>query len=98
MIGLGFDKNPISHANGPLYIGTASVDENLSVSDFELMNKHIIGLKVRLNSQAPFYFAPKVGSFVNGNENEASAGLFLKHERSFATRFLSARSYKESPW
>ena len=93
MIGLGSDKNPISHANGPLVIGNASVNENLSVSDFELMNKHITGLKVRL-----IYFAPKVGSFVNGNENEASAGLFLKHERSFATRFLSARSYKESPW
>ena len=26
------------------------VDENLSVSDFELMNKHITGLKVRLKS------------------------------------------------
>ena len=94
MIGLGSDENPISHANEPLFIGNASVYENLSVSDFELMNKHITGLKVRLNSQAPFYFASKVGSFVNGNEN----GLFLKHERSFATRFLSAPSYKESPW
>ena len=58
MIGLGSDENPISHANEPLFIGNASVYENLSVSDFELMNKHITGLKVRLNSQAPFYFAP----------------------------------------
>ena len=37
----------------------------------------------------------KLASFVNGNENEASAGLFLKHERSFATGFLSGLSYKE---
>ena len=59
MIGLGSDKNPISHANGPLVIGNASVNENLSVSDFELMNKHITGLKVRLNSKAPFLFCAK---------------------------------------
>ena len=61
------------------------------------MNVHITSLKLWLNSAGLFYFAAKLASFVNGNENEASAGLFLKHERSFATGFLSGLSYKELP-
>ena len=47
---------------------------------------------------SPFFILrQKLGSFVNGNENEASAGLFLQHERSFATGVLSGLSYKPSP-
>ena len=67
------------------------------VSDFKINERAYYKLKTLIEQRRSFFILrQKLASFVNGNENEASAALFLKHERSFATGFLSGLSYKKS--
>ena len=67
------------------------------VSDFKINEQAYYKLKTLIEQRRSFFILrQKLASFVNGNENEASAALFLKHERSFATGFLSGLSYKKS--